>query len=146
MRHIIINVKYCLMFTRAHHIKFSLYFRLNYVVILYRHRCRPPLPPLSPSKLMKTTHTHRQKWLWNVNDDNDDDDDDTNNIALDSIHLIFAAFTIIINNIIIFVSCSQKCGSLNADTGSFRQSSNNTHAPLLSSDFWNCDFTLHCFR
>lgn len=38
MRHIIINVKYCLMFTRAHHIKFSLYFRLNYVVILNRHR------------------------------------------------------------------------------------------------------------
>lgn len=39
MRHIIINVKYCLMFTRAHQIKFSLYFWLNYVMILYRH-CR----------------------------------------------------------------------------------------------------------
>lgn len=125
------------------------------MVILYRHRLPPPPPPL-PSLSLSNTHendTHSQKWLWNVNDDNNDND--TDNTALDSIHLIFAAFTQLLL-LIFYHFCIMfakmwiaQCEYTHTHT---REHFNKVAEPqqpydsLLGSDFWNFCFTLHCFR
>lgn len=103
MRHIIINVKYCLMFTRAHQIKFSLYFRLNYVVILFFSYSQSSpsslhLPLLSSMMLKNYENDTAKNYHYETLTMT------TTATGFDLIHLIFAVLKIIINIIIFSVS------------------------------------------